>query len=247
MTISSVILVKNEEATIKDCLNALKWCDELIVIDDMSEDRTAEIARKMGAKVYRHALHDNFSDQRNYGLARANSDWVLFIDSDERVSVDLQKEILRCIENLQITGYFMKRIDVMWQKKLLHGEMGSTSLLRLAKRESGEWKGVVHEEWHVEGLTDKMHFPLFHYPHQRLYQFLTEINYYTDLRAKELYEQQVGVSWVAILVYPVGKFIVNYFFKFGFMDGIQGLLVALIMSFHSFLVRGKLWQLGQKK
>lgn len=135
----------------------------------------------------------------------------------------------------------------MWGKELRYGEMGNIKLLRLAKKNAGEWKGKVHEKWFVEGKIAQLQNPLTHFPHQSMTEFLQEINFYTGLRAKELYERGIKVPWWSIIVYPKGKFLINYFIKRGFLDGLEGFIFAIMMSFHSFLVRGKLWLLWQKK
>lgn len=246
--ITAVVLTKNEEKNIKDCLEGLSWCDEKIVIDDESKDQTPEIAQKLGAKVYNRHLTD-FSDQRNYGLDKAKGDWVLFIDADERISRALWYEIMQYISDPieNFSGFFLKRVDLMWGKELRHGESGTLKLLRLAKKGSGKWSGTVHEKWNISGKTEILNNPLYHYPHTTVGQFLTEINKYTDLRANELYGEHIQTNWLHILLYPKAKFILNYFIRLGFLDGLPGLVTALMMSFHSFLVRGKLWLLWEKK
>jgi len=249
--ISAVVLTKNEENTIVDCLESLLWCDEIIVIDDHSNDRTIELIEHAESKkitIFRRKLTDDFSQQRNYGLEKASNNWVLFVDSDERVSLSLQYEILSHMTNSleNYVGYFIPRRDVMWGRTLLYGESGSTKLLRLAKKNAGKWQGRVHERWSVSGKTAELRNHLIHLPHQTIQEFLTEINYYTSLRAKELYEKGGEVSFWSIIVYPKAKFFLNYFIRRGFLDGIEGLIVAILMSFHSFLVRAKLWLLLQK-
>lgn len=256
--ISAVVLTKNEEDNIVDCLESVSWCDEIVVVDDNSIDRTIELARKLGATVYTRELQDNFSDQRNFGLEKARGDWVFFVDADERVPTSLREEIKYKIASIRqaqdknskykgINGYYIQRRDFLWGKRLDHGETGDIMFLRLAKKDSGVWEGNVHEEWIVEGKVDELESELVHYPHQSVKEFLEEINRYTSIRAKELHIQGILVYWPSILLYPLGKFVVNDFIKRGFLDGIEGLIVALMMSFHSFLVRSKLWMLWQKK
>lgn len=251
--ISVVILAKNEEKNIAECLKTVSWCDEKIVIDDNSTDKTREIAKSLGAKIVetKNFLSDktaeNFSNKRNLGLQKAQGDWILFIDADERVSSPLWYEIMERINDPigNINGFFCKRIDYLWGKELKHGETANIKLLRLAKKETGKWEGMVHEKWKVSGKTELLKNPILHYPHQTIKEFLQEVNHYTDLRAQELYKKKTSVNWFSIIFYPKAKFIQNFFFKLGFLDGIPGLLSALIMSLHSFLVRGKLWSLSQ--
>lgn len=248
MKISAVILTRDEEKNIIDCLEALKWCDEIIVIDDNSGDRTVEIAKKYGSQVYVRFLNNDFSEQRNFGLSKAKGDWILFVDADERVPEALASEISNIKDQIsdKINGFYIKRKDYMWGKELNHGETGNIKLLRLARKESGKWEGRVHEEWKIEGNIGEFKNSILHYPHQTIKEFLQEINFYTDLRAKELYDKKVRANWVSILAYTKGKFILNFILKRGFMDGLEGFIFAIIMSFHSFLVRGKLWSLYKK-
>jgi glycosyltransferase involved in cell wall biosynthesis len=247
--ISVVILTKNEDNNIAACLESVAWCDERIVIDDHSTDKTVTIAQKKGAKVFSHLMSDDFSDQRNFGLEKATGDWVFFVDADERVSSALWFEIMQhTSESLDGSmGFYIKRFDTMWGGILRHGEMGNTKLLRLAKKNAGKWKGKVHEVWQISGKTLTLKNHLDHYPHPTLATFLQEINFYTDLRATELFQKKITVNWFTILAYPKAKFLQNYFFRGGFRDGLPGFIVAMLMSFHSFLVRSKLWLMWQQK
>lgn len=242
--ITAIVLTKNEEKNIIDCIESLSFCDEIVVIDDNSEDLTDAVAKKAGAHVYQHALDNNFSKQRNFGLEKAKGEWVLFVDADERVSKALQNEIVYKISKDDgVHGYFLKRQDYFHGKKLQFGETAHVQLLRLAKKGNGIWRGVVHEVWDVKGKTETLETVLDHYPHRTINDFLREINFYTDLRSRELFKQGIKVHWYDLILYPKAKFIQNYVLKMGFRDGVAGMIMALMMSFHSFLVRGKLWQL----
>lgn len=249
MKLSAVVLTRNEEKNIVDCLESLDFCDEVLVIDDNSTDHTLDAINNLKSKkitVVKRNLDDNFSSQRNYGLEKAKGEWVLFIDADERVTPSLKKEIEKAIHQNNVNGYYLKRSDIIWGKKLLFGET-NIYLLRLAKKNSGKWKGNVHEFWDIAGPTEKLSGEILHYPHHTVREFLEEINRYTTLRAKELYEKKTKVSGFDIIFYPKAKFIYNYFFKQGFRDGTHGFVFACLMSFHSFLVRGKLWLMTHRK
>jgi glycosyltransferase involved in cell wall biosynthesis len=246
--ITAIVLTKNEEKNIEACLDSISWCDERIVIDDHSSDKTVEIAKKKGAIVFARDMQNDFADQRNFALTKAKGDWILFIDADERVSNALWYEIMQhTSESIEdFTGFYIRRQDTMWGKVLQHGETGNITLLRLAKKGAGKWQGKVHEEWKIQGKTAHLKNALDHFPHPTVAEFLREINFYTDLRAAELFKKKTTVSWISILAYPKAKFILNYFFKRGFLDGLPGFVFAMLMSFHSFLVRGKLWLMWQK-
>ena len=249
--LSAVVIAKNEEKNIVDCLEGLDFCQEIIVVDDYSEDRTMEILESKSkenpkVKVFKRKLGVDFSAQRNYGVEKTTSDWVLFVDADERIAKELADEIK---ENLLIpgfAGFLIPRTDFMWGKELEHGETGNIKLLRLFNKNKGSLKGTVHEVWETKSRVGILVNPIKHYPHPTISEFLSEINFYTEIRAKELFDSGVKASLFSIVFYTKGKFIKNYFLKLGFLDGKEGFVHAVIMSFHSFLVRGKLWQLWQK-
>lgn len=252
--ISVVILTKNEEKNILDCLEGVMWADEIIIVDDNSEDRTIEVVKSLSnkkIKVYSKALNEDFSSQRNYALSKTTKEWVLFLDADERVTNELREEINWLIigeRNMsKYNGFYIQRKDVIFGKMLKYGETGKIKLLRLARKKAGIWYGKVHEQWQVDGKVSELEHSLIHYPHQTIDEFLKEINFYTSLRAKELYQNGVEVSFLDIVIYPKAKFILNYFINLGFLDGIEGFVFAIFMSFHSFLVRGKLWLLWKKE
>ncbi len=239
--ISAVVLTHNDEAILPRCLESIQWSDEVIVIDDHSTDSTVNVAKRFGAKVCIHPLNDDFAVQRNFGLLKATGDWVLFVDSDEVVPRKLASEI----QNLSFdkNGYFIKRKDWWGGRWLTHGETGNIKLLRLARKDAGRWKQPVHEEWEIAGVVGELVHPLLHYPHQNVAQFLEEINRYSGVYARYLHARGIHEPAWQIVGKPCPKFFVNYVWRLGFLDGTAGMVHALMMSFHSFLVRGKLWKL----
>lgn len=243
MNLSAVILAKNEEQNIADCLEGVKFADEILVLDDNSTDRTADLARHLGARVVIHSLNGNFASQRNYALNLVHGKWVLFLDADERISERLSEEIKKIVttDKNDVEGYYVRRRDIMWGKSLKHGETSKSKLLRLAKNGAGKWRGKVHEKWIIKGRTDDLNGVLKHIPHPTIYAFLEEIDRYTTLRSQELEESGAKSNSASIVLYPLGKFIMNYIIKKGYKDGVAGFLSAAMMSFHSFLVRGKLY------
>jgi glycosyltransferase involved in cell wall biosynthesis len=222
----------------------------MVIVDDFSNDRTIEVIKSLKqhkTEIYQREIDGDFAAQRNFGIEKAKEEWIFFVDADERVTPDLRREINDILideKNKPLhNGFYVKRSDYIWGKELKYGETGSIKLLRLAKKNKGKWIGTVHEGWQVEGNLGELDFPLLHYPHQSISQFLDEINFYTDLRASQLYKEGVNIRNRQIILYPLGKFLLNFIVKFGFLDGIRGLIFALMMSFHSFLVRAKLWSL----
>ncbi len=245
--ISAVIIARNEEENLLGCLESVKWCEEILLIDDNSTDKTPEIAKKFGAKVFIHPLNNDFANQRNFGLEKARGDWVLFLDADERVSPELAKEIRQRTANCQpMAGFYLKRQDFWGGRVLKHGETAHVRLLRLGRKGKGEWQRAVHERWEIEGKIGELKKPLLHYPHPTLNDFIDHVNFHSTLHAQALKKEVIKPSLFRIIFYPKAKFIQNYVFRLGFLDGMPGIIVALMMSFHSFLARAKLYFLWKE-
>lgn len=252
--ITAVVLTKNEENNIEECIKTLKWCDEIVVIDDNSKDQTIKIAKKLGVQVFIKPLNGDFAAQRNFGLKKVKSgDWVLFVDADERVSPELANEIKTEVASLlhleggneapprdTTDGFFIFRRDVMWGKELKYGEF-DIKLLRLARKHAGVWKRKVHEVWAVQGKTKTLNNLLLHFPHPTINEFLVDIDHYSTLHAHANYKEGKRSSILKILIFPKLKFFNNLILKYGFLDGTHGFVLALLMSFHSYLAWSKLW------
>lgn len=263
--ISAVVIVKNEEKNIHECLKSLAWCDEIVIIDDHSADKTLEIIKhqtsslKQKIKIFQRYLNGNFAAQRNFGLQKASGDWVLFVDADERVSPALKDEILKLqtspVSPVEIStgrtkvkqsGFFLKRTDYFGGRQLKYGETSSVRLLRLARKGSGKWERKVHETWQVKGSVGEMINPLEHYPHRTMTDFLEEVNHYSTLHAEALKNEGKRSSLIKIVFFPFLKFKMNYLFRLGFLDGMPGFTVAFMMSLHSFLAWSKLYLLQKE-
>jgi len=238
---SAVVLTKNEEKNIKKCLQGLSWCNEILVIDDLSIDKTVKIARNLKAKVYSKALNNDFARQRNFGLKKAKNKWVIFIDADEIVSPKLAKEIQKKVQQKEIKGFYLKRSDFLFGRQLKYGENGKIKLLRLAQRNAGTWQRQIHETWKIKGKTGSLNEPLIHHPHPTVAEFLDHLNFHSSLHAIENTKEGKNPSILKVIFYPFAKFLNNYFLKKGFLDGDAGFLAALFMSWHSFLAWSKAW------
>lgn len=241
--ISAVILTKNEEKNIERCLKSLSFCDEIIIVDNLSTDKTVDIAKKFKAKIVVHPLQDDFAAQRNFGMNQTTGRWILFIDADEQLTPELAKELQNPGEG--IDAYYLRRRDFFWNKELKHGETlkaRNGGILRFMKKNSGKWMSPIHEEFESNGTTGRMNGFINHYPHPSIKEFLSDINRYTTVRAHELQNKKKKVKVWQIIVYPSAKFFISYFVLLGFLDGPAGFAYSFFMSFHSFLVRAKLYQ-----
>ena len=259
MKLTAVVLTKNEEKNIEKCLRSVGFCDEIIIVDDCSTDKTVEHVHKVCKvlkfikyKIYERELKNDFAAQRNFGLNKAGNDWVLFIDADEEVTAELKKEIAALLHQSVVKekAFYIKRRDYFWNRELKSGEVKKVrnlGIVRLVQKNSGTWMGTVHEVFHTADDVGQFNGYLDHYPHPTLKEFIGDINYYSTIRAEELYSRETNTNIFEIVFFPFGKFIYNYFLNLGFLDGPAGFTYAFMMSFHSFLVRAKLYQLKNKQ
>lgn len=257
MNISVVILTRNEEKNIERCLKSLLFCDEIVIVDDYSTDKTVEIVHKVLKvhkvyKVFQRKLNNDYASQRNFGLSKTTTEWVLFIDADEEVSKELHAEIVSLFHGsiVEENAFYLKRRDYFWNQELKFGEVKkvrNSGLIRLVKKNAGKWMGNVHEVFHTAKNTGKLNNFINHYPHPNLKEFIIDVNRYSDIRADELYNRGFRTNIFQVVFFPFLKFIYNYFFNLGFLDGACGFVYAFMMSFHSFLVRAKLYQLTNKQ
>lgn len=236
--ISTVVLTKNSEKTLARCLKSLAWSDEIIIIDDYSTDKTIRIAKEYKARVFKRKLNGNFAAQRNFGLTKARNDWVFFLDSDETIN----KKI-----NIQpgFDGLYIKRLDNWMGKKIGFGETNSL-FLRLAKKKSGRWVRKVHEIWDVSGNVGVLKNIINHYPHPTVAEFINEISVYSVIHSRENKKSGKNSGIGKILFFPFLKFVNNFVIKSGFRDGTHGFVIAMLMSFHSFLAWSNLWLTSKK-
>lgn len=248
MTLSVVILTKNESRNISKCLNSVAWVDEVVLIDDFSTDETLLLAQKNrpDVKIFRRALNGDFAAQHNFGLDKAKGDWVLFIDADEIVSPALRSEITETLPKTspETQGFYLKRQDVFLGTKLTHGETANWKSIRLGKSGAGRWRREVHEYWNIAGKTQSLHHPLEHNSHSTVSALINSLNFYTTIDAKHMFEvDNRHFELFRVFANPLGKFIQNYFLRYGFFDGFAGFVMAFMMSFNSLLVRVKIYDL----
>ena len=249
-----LLLTRNESENIKRNFSWLKDCptiNEIIVVNDESTDDTVKALKALKLpkttklSIFSHPLNQNFSTQRQFGVSKAKNDWILWLDADETPSTDLTA-YLHKFDPQSEAAFQLSRTDYFEGKVLKRGETSTSFPVRIFNKKQGKFVGKVHEVWQPTTTAFSLKLAIFHHSHPDLKSFLEKINFYSTIRARELYDQKITVSAFEIIAFPLGKFIVNYGIKAGFLDGTPGIITALTMSFHSFLVRSKLWHLWQK-
>ena len=234
MKLSVVIITLNEEDRIED---ALKSCtgiaDEIVVIDGYSTDKTVGIAEKYGAKVYMNPFVD-FGSQKNFALDKAENQWVLNLDSDERVSETLEKELRQLIEKpdneIDADGFLIKRKTFYLGRWIKHSGWYPDRKLRLFRKDKSRWQGRIHEGLILEGKTKKIEGDILHFTYRNITDHITRLNRYSHMQAEDIARKKKKLLHLRALLLPPVTFIRFYLWKLGILDGLPGLVIALVSS-----------------
>lgn len=249
VSLSVVIITFNEENNLARTLESVKWADEIIIVDSGSTDRTLEIATVYKAKVSVEPWK-GFAAQKNSAIEKATSDWILSVDADEVVTSDLRDAILRVIAapTNNLNGYWMPRMNYIFGRWMRHGGYWPDRKLRLFRRGKGRLEvRPVHETIQVDGQLGFLPEPLFHEAYPTLTGYIEHMNRYSSLGAEITVGKGQGkFSFINIVLRPIFTFIYNYFFRFGLLDGREGLLLHLYHSAYVSWKYAKAWELSRK-
>ena len=244
--LSAIILTKNEERMIADCIDSISFCDEIIVIDSGSSDRTADLAKHMGAKVF-HLLSGSFSDRRNYGLKKTKNKWVLYIDADERVSPELKKNILEVVEKdkSSYSVYRLKRKNFYFGN---HEWPHLEFLERLFKKTAlVEWYGQIHETPRVKGEIGELEGFLLHYTHRDLSSMVEKTIEWSKVEAElRLNAHHPKMTWWRFFRVMITAFYNSYIKQKGYKAGTAGLVESIYQTFSIFITYARLWEMQQE-
>lgn len=245
--LSVIIITKNEEDVIADSIKSAKdFASEILVIDANSTDKTTQIAQKLGAVVIKHQFKD-FSDQRNFGFLHAISQWVLYLDADERLTDKFKSEVSNIIGNEKdnFAGYFIKRKTFYYGKDWDFSDRVQRLFLR---DKFVEWVGVVHETPKVKGEFGEIKSPIIHLTHRNLSNMIRKTNEWSEYEAKLRLNSSHPklVPWRFIRVMTT-EFFDSYINKKGYKNGTYGLIEAMYQAFSIFITYAKLWEMQNRK
>lgn len=243
-TISGFIICSNEAHQIARAIASIRFCDELIVVvDDKSKDKTAEIAQSMGARVLINPW-PGFVRQKAFGLAQCSGEWVLNIDADEELSPELQAEIKDlCSRDEGMAGYEINRVVYFLNRWWRRGGWYPEFRLRLLRRSLASWGGDdPHEHAIVSGPVRRLAGELFHYTHDDIADQINTLNKFSSQAARTLDEKSRTMSLTKLIARPLARFLKFYLLKQGYKDGVAGLIVAVNESVYVFLKYAKLWE-----
>jgi glycosyltransferase involved in cell wall biosynthesis len=243
----AVILTKNEERHIEECIQTVTWADGLLISDSYSEDDTVEIAHQMGATVVQHPF-TNFAEQRNIALADAKAmgaEWVFFIDADERATPGLADEIAQVIRNDTRVGWWVPRYNFILGHKMCGGGWYPDHQLRLLKIEHARYDPTreVHETVILDGDAGYLDEHLIHYNYDTLASFRAKQNRYLEFETKILHDQGIYPRLWTYLAMPLREFWRRYVTLKGYRDGWVGALLCGLMGWYTFRAYARLRQL----
>ena len=240
MKISATIITFNEERNIARVIESLRCCDEILVLDSGSNDRTVEIATKLGARVEEASWH-GYAAQKNIAAQLATYDWVLSLDADESVSEALEAEIWQIKKcGPKFEGYTMPRLAQYLGRWILHSGWYPDRKVRLFDRRKAKWVGdFVHESVKVDGPLGHLRSNLLHFTCSSLSEHLRSMDRYTTLAAQEMVSRGEVVTLRRLLADPPWTFLQTYFLRLGFLDGAEGLAIAYMGAFYNFVKYSK--------
>lgn len=236
MKISATIITYNEERNIARAIESLRCVDEILVVDSGSNDRTMEIAEKLGARVV-EAAWPGYANQKNRAAEQASHDWILSIDADESLSEALEAEIWQLKKcGPQYDAYTMPRLAQYLGRWIRHSGWYPDRKVRLYDRRKAVWEGAyVHESVKVNGRIGHLESNLLHFTCSSLSEHLRTMDRYTTLAAEQLIANREPVTLSRIIAEPPWTFFQTYVVKLGFLDGLEGLAIANMAAFYNFL------------
>jgi glycosyltransferase involved in cell wall biosynthesis len=250
LKISAVMITFNAQANLRQVLSSLGFASEIVVVDGGSTDRTVEICREFGARVFTKAW-SGYGAQKNYAIEQARHPWVLSIDADEVVSPELAREITALEESTPYAGFRIPRLNHYFTRPLYHGGQYPDLQLRLFRAGRGHYNmRPIHESVELDGSVGLLSGKILHYSYDTITDYFEKFARYTSLEAERLAaagERPAAIRLaLRIFLTPCWKFLWRYLFKLGFLDGTAGLLAALFNSFTMIVSYAKFWEIARE-
>lgn len=247
MRISAVINTYNEEKNIGRCLESVKdFADEIVVVDMHSVDKTVEIAKKYGAKIFQHDYTRYVEPARNFALRQAQGDWIFLIDADEELPKDLAAKLNEVVDKNKVDYFEIPRKNIIFGKWIEHSRWWPDYLVRFFRKGRVRFSDEIHVPPVTEGkeikLDAKEENALIHHNFQTISQFIERLNRYSDIKSEELTKSDYKFNWKDIIVRPADEFFSRFFAGEGYKDGLHGLSLAILQAFSEFAVYLKVWE-----
>lgn len=247
--VSAVIITYNEEQIIGKTLSKLWWCEEIVIIDSGSTDRTVEICQQYDCIIYTRSF-EGYGEQKKYGVAKAKNDWILCVDADEVLSESLINEIEFELSKRDIlySGFAIPRTLVYMNKEFRYGKEARSSIIRLFNKKKGNWDGsLVHEKVVLVGEIKQLSQKILHYSYYSYTQHLQKINLYSSLGAQKLLKRRSTKNKLIVAFAIPFNFFKYYFIDGNFLNGFHGFAWSVFNAFYHFLKYAKLYELNRTK
>lgn len=245
--ISVVINALNEEKNLPKAITSVKsFADEIVVIDMESEDKTAEVARSLGAKVFSHKKTGYVEPARNFAISKASNPWVLILDADEEAPEKLGQKINQVLKSPKADYYRVPRKNIIFGSWMKHSRWWPDYNIRLFKKEYVSWNEIIHAVPMTQGvggeIEAKEEFALIHHNYDSIEQYIQRMNRYSTEHAALKVKEGYKFFWKDLIIKPANEFLSRYFFGEGYKDGLHGLALSLLQAFSELTVYLKIWQ-----
>lgn len=246
--ISAAILARNEEQNIEHCLKTLQWCDEIVVVDMKSEDRTVEIARKYTNNIYHHEKIMAFDIARKYGVEKTTGDWILLVDADEMIPYALAQQLRAIATKNEVDIVMVPFKHYLLGDCVKYTGWGYTPMPRFFRKGKITFTETIHAYQHITEGAKTFSLPcndensIEHFNYRDSFHFVEKLNKYTTIEAQHLFDQKVLFSYGSLLKAGFREFWVRYYKLKGYKEGIRGFSLALMMFFYRALSHIKLWE-----
>lgn len=241
--LSVIVTTFNEEINIAECIESVRWADEILLVDSFSTDRTVEIARRYPIRIEQREYFGSAA-QKNWSLDRVEHEWVLIIDADERVPDRLAEEILATLaEQPTVNGFYIRRQNIFIDRVIRHSGWSTDKVVRLFHRDKGRYPNRrVHADLEIAGPVPTLRHPFLHYTFRSFDQYFRKFLNYAEWGAAQAFRDRRPAGWVEIGFRPAWRFFRMYFVQLGFLDGLHGLVLCALQAFGVFLKYAKLWE-----
>lgn len=247
--ISGIIIARDAEQIIKNCVKSLSFADEIVVVDNGSKDNTIEICRKLGCKVYEYGM-GSYPDWRNFGREKATGRYLIYLDTDEVIDEGLKEEVKKHVSDWPtgIACFAIPRKNIIFGKWLKHGGWYPDYVIRLFdKKHLFKWENELHEQPKFTGELGYLKSPIIHYKENTLSQMLTKTNKWSEVEAKLMYDSNHPSMTVGrFLSAIVREFFYRFVKKSAFLDGGEGIVMGIYQVYSRFISYAKLWEMQLK-
>ncbi len=242
LPLSVIIITKNEEERLPHCLKSVNFAEDIVVVDAGSQDRTIEIAKSFGCRVFIEKWK-GYGPQKQSALEKTYYKWVLSLDADERIPPETAQIISQVIQAPKAQAYSFLRKNFFHGKWVKYCGWWPDRVIRLFEKGHGKFEGMVHETWVTEGKIIELKAPIEHYSYENYSQMLKKLDEYSSTRARELYDKGIRVNLLTPFLHGGWMFIRSYFLKLGFLNGLDGFVISFMNAGSSFFKYAKLLEL----